>query len=137
MIMIRHRAEFTDRLDCDLIGRLLAAVPDSLEVEARLHWLRQFVPDVLQLVPGSLPVIAGWAVEAVKKLELGRRREWPANGRHFASEILETMHFVAKSGNGGSDFTEFLTLLTLNQERSDISKYRLYYFEMFYYLKNV
>ena len=55
-----------------------------------------------------MPVIAGWSVEAVKKLELGRRRE--ANWFTFASEILETMHFVTKGGEEVGDMPGLMDL---------------------------
>jgi hypothetical protein len=51
-----------------------------------------------------------------------RSREWPENGRQFAEAMLAAMQFnnnTAGSASGGSAFNQSLTILTLNQQRTE------------------
>jgi len=120
LLWIRHQAEFRTQLDTEMISSLLDSIPDSQSCDSVLHWLRQFIPDSLAMVPDSLPVLASWAVRAVKRLELGKRKLWPVCGLEFAQAILETMTFTREVGETAvSDFNQFMTLLTLNQQRAE------------------
>eukprot|EP00090_Calanus_glacialis_P046972 TRINITY_DN9495_c0_g1_i1.p1 TRINITY_DN9495_c0_g1~~TRINITY_DN9495_c0_g1_i1.p1 ORF type:complete len:2089 (+),score=822.89 TRINITY_DN9495_c0_g1_i1:455-6268(+) len=120
LLWIRHQAEFKELLDTDQISSLLECIPDSQPCDSVLHWLRQFIPDSLHIVPGCLPVMATWATEAVRRLELGKRKLWPLCGLEFAQAILETMTFNRETGETAvSDFNQFMTLLTLNQQRAE------------------
>ncbi len=42
---------------------------------------------------------------------------WPENGLRFAEAMLAAMQFGG--GGGGTGFNQFLTLLTLNQQRTE------------------
>ena len=110
---VRHKAEFRSRLDVSAISDLLECAADGPELSARLQWLRQFVPDILRLLPACLPVLAGWAGEEVLRLELDRKA-WPENGLDFAQDVLAAMQFGAID-----DVTQFMTILTLNQQRTE------------------
>ena len=43
-------------------------------------------------------------------------REWPENGLTFAEDILATLQFC----RSGEDFNQFMTILTLNQQRTQV-----------------
>ena len=115
LLWIRHQAEFKDKLDVALVSRLLEIIPETVEAESILAWLAQLIPDCLTLVPDSLPAVSSWAVRAVTRLELSKRAAWPQSGLLFARAVLDTMTFSRSSSN--TDFTQFMTLLTLNQQR--------------------
>ena len=115
LLWIRHQAEFKDKLDVSLVTRLLEIIPEMVEPQSVLAWLSQLIPDCLTLVPDSLPAISSWAVQAVTRLELSKRNAWPQSGLMFARAVLDTMTFTRSSSN--TDFTQFMTLLTLNQQR--------------------
>ena len=120
LLWIRHQAEFKNLLDTDAISDLLDSIPDSQACDSVLHWLRQFIPDSLAMVPDCLPVLASWGVRAVKRLELAKRKQWPLCGLEFAQAILKTMTFNREAGETSvSDFNQFMTLLTLNQQRAE------------------
>ena len=119
LLWIRHQAEFKHLLDTDTITDLLDSIPDSQSCDSVLHWLRQFIPDSLAMVPDCLPVLATWGVRAVKRLELSKRKQWPQCGLEFAQAILETMTFNKEGETTVSDFNQFMTLLTLNQQRAE------------------
>ena len=75
---------------------------------------------MLQLVPASLPVLAGWAAETVCQLEVHQRKQWPENGLRFAEAILATLQFGKGGGGGGEeDLNQFMMILTLNQQRTE------------------
>ena len=115
LLWIRHQAEFKDKLDASLVSRLLDIIPETVEPGGILAWLAQLIPDCLTLVPDSLPAVSRWAVRAVTRLELSKRAAWPQSGLMFARAVLDTMTFSRSSSN--TDFTQFMTLLTLNQQR--------------------
>ena len=71
------------------------------------------------MVPDCLPVLATWGVRAVKRLELSKRKQWPQCGLEFAQAILKTMTFNKEGETTVSDFNQFMTLLTLNQQRAE------------------
>ena len=115
LLWIRHQAEFKDKMNVTLVSQLLETIPETVAPQSIMAWLAQFIPDSLRLVPDSLPAISSWGVGAVTRLELSRRASWPQSGLTFARAVLDTMTFTRSSSN--SDFTQFMSLLTLNQQR--------------------
>ena len=116
LVWVRHQAEFRESLQVETVRELLDILGDGLRYEDLLPWLNQFIPDALQLVPACLPALASWAVEAVTRLELTHRATWPLCGLSLARDVLATMTF---SRNSTSDFSQFMSLLTLNQQRTE------------------
>ena len=116
LVWVRHQAEFRDVLQVETVRELLDRLGDGLKYEDLLPWLNQFIPDSLQLVPACLPALASWAVEAVTRLELTHRTTWPLSGLTLARAVLTTMTF---NRNSASDFSQFMSLLTLNQQRME------------------
>ena len=86
-------------------------------LQEQLQFLRRFLKDVMNFLPQSLPVIAEWACQAVKSLEITSRKEWPLNGLEFAKNILGTLQ-VLQNEESAVDFTQFMATLTLSQQRS-------------------
>ena len=119
LLWIRHQAEFKVSLDVDKIADLLYCIPENQSCDSILRWLRQFIPDSLNIVPGCLPVMATWAVDTVKRLELLKKKLWPSIGLEFAQSVLDTMTFSKDGESSASDFNQFMTLLTLNQQRAE------------------
>lgn len=119
LVWIRHQAEFKDQLDLEVVQDLLELIPDTVDTSSILSWIHQFIPDCLQLVADSLPVISSWAVTAVTKLELTHRSSWPQAGLAFATAVLDSMTFRKTSST--SDFNQFMSLLILNQQRNEIN----------------
>ena len=116
LVWIRHQAEFRAELGAGAVRALLQLIPDTVSGPRLLAWLAQFIPDCLELVPDSLPAICSWAVAAVTSLELARRATWPQSGLALARAVLDTMTF-RRTQAGASDFSQFMSLLTLNQQR--------------------
>jgi len=110
---VRHQAELRSRMDLPQILDILSSLPVNISIQTQLRWLRQFIPDVLQILPDSLPSLAAWACNSVKELE-GNHHDWPEKGLCFAEDVLATMQFEKFD-----DFNQFLTILTLNQQRSE------------------
>ncbi len=134
LLWVRHQADFLATLDLSGVEQLLACSScGGLDLDQQLRWLRQFVPDTLAVLPTALPVIATWALQAVTQLELQRGRNraahnccWPDNGLRFAEEMLAAMQFGRDGGGGGGGggggtaFNQFLTILTLSQQRAEV-----------------
>ena len=114
LVWVRHQAEFREMLEVETVRDLLERLDDTLSYTSLLPWLQQFIPDSLRLVPACLPAVAAWAVEAVTKLELSHRTSWPLSGLSLARAVLTTMTF---SRNQATDFSQFMSMLTLNQQR--------------------
>merc|ERR1719334_1515078 len=117
LLWTRHLAEFQSDLDLDQVEELLECIPESQDCSSLLSWLRQFVPDLLELEPRALPLLATWAANTTRRLELTKRREWPEIGLNFAEAVLETFSFSREEDRGG-DCSAYMTLLTLNQQRA-------------------
>ena len=66
---------------------ILNCIPNNANIETKLQFLKQFIPDILQLNPGSLAVLATWTMDTVHLLEMDRK-EWPENGLTFAKEVM-------------------------------------------------
>jgi hypothetical protein len=62
-------------------------------------------------VVGKMEVLAG---QRGRSSSSGSN-SWPENGLRFAEAMLAAMQF----GGGGTGFNQFLTLLTLNQQRTE------------------
>ena len=117
LVWVRHQAEFSEKLDVETVRDLLDRLADTLTFSDLQPWLHQFIPDCLRLVPASLPVVATWAVEAVTRLELTHRTSyWPLSGLSLARAVLDTMTFTRDQA---TDFSQFMSLLTLNQQRME------------------
>ena len=117
LLWTRHLAEFQARLSLDRVRELLEAAPDTQDLSSLLPWLRQLVPDLLELEPRALPLLATWAAGHTRKLELARRKEWPEIGITFSEAVLATLSFSREEERGG-DCSSYMTLLTLSQQRA-------------------
>jgi hypothetical protein len=62
-------------------------------------------------VVGKMEVLAGQR----GRISSGGSNSWPENGLRFAEAMLAAMQF----GDGETGFNQFLTLLTLNQQRTE------------------
>jgi hypothetical protein len=63
-------------------------------------------------VVGKMEVLAG---QRGRNSSTSGSNSWPENGLRFAEAMLAAMQF----GGGGTGFNQFLTLLTLNQQRTE------------------
>jgi len=129
---VRHKAELQTRMDPDQVEVLLDSIPHTTSLSLQLQWYRQFLPDVLQFLPASLPLIADWSAATVRRLELDRR-EWPENGLTFAEDILATLQFC----RSGEDFNQFMTILTLNQQRTQADSALAQFIQLINLLKDL
>ena len=71
----------------DEVNSILNCIPNHSSIDTKLQFLKQFIPDILKLNPGSLAVVASWTLATVRLLEL-ERKDWPENGLKFAQEVI-------------------------------------------------
>ncbi len=71
----------------DEVNSILNCIPNHSSIDTKLQFLKQFIPDILKLNPGSLTVVASWTLATVRLLEL-ERKDWPENGLKFAQEVI-------------------------------------------------
>ena len=71
----------------DEVKTILYCIPNHSSIDTKLQFLKQFIPDILKLNPGSLAVVATWTLATVHLLEL-ERKEWPENGLNFAQQVI-------------------------------------------------
>ncbi len=69
------------------VKNILNCIPNHSSIDTKLQFLKQFIPDILKLNPGSLAVVATWTLATVHLLEL-ERKEWPENGLNFAQQVI-------------------------------------------------
>ena len=77
LLWTRHMVECSKGLTLERALAALDKLPESQDMPSMLSWLAQFLPDLLSIMPSSLPHLADWAIKATRQLELSRRKEWP------------------------------------------------------------
>lgn len=82
LLWTRHMAECSKNLTLERALAALDKLPESQDIQSMLSWLSQFLPDLLSMIPNSLPHLADWAMKATRQLELSRRQEWPEVNPH-------------------------------------------------------
>ncbi|KAG0729033.1 Kinetochore-associated protein 1 [Chionoecetes opilio] len=92
----RHQYEFSHRMDEACVSQVLAALPHNIPSTTLCHWLpKNILGDLVKFCRSSLNMIAIWADEWVKKLEVLEKAQWPECGLRLANTIIRVLETVS------------------------------------------
>lgn len=91
----RHQYEFSQHVNEDCVAQVLTAIPHNIPSKTLCHWLpNNILADLVKFCRSSLDLIALWADERVRKLEMLERAQWPTCGLNLASTIITVLENV-------------------------------------------
>ncbi|XP_063874801.1 kinetochore-associated protein 1-like [Scylla paramamosain] len=92
----RHQYEFSHLMDEEHVAQVLASIPHNIPSSILCQWLpKNILADLVMLCRSSLDMIAIWADEWVKKLEVLEKTKWPACGLNLANTIITVLENVS------------------------------------------
>lgn len=85
LIWARHTSSILPYLEESQIAKVLNGIPNNIEPLEIIHWLKHFIPNVLQAFPDFMSELISWCLCKTKSFQFSPH--WPEIGLEFINNI--------------------------------------------------
>ncbi|KAK3873420.1 hypothetical protein Pcinc_021553 [Petrolisthes cinctipes] len=97
----RHLYEFSHMINQSCVSEILEAFPHNIPTPVQCSWLaKHMLSDFIKFCPSSVDIIAEWADNRVKNLEVQESGAWPSNGLSLANTVISVLNNVGSDSLG-------------------------------------